>query len=335
MHRPASLLLIPSLLLAQGKPAAKGGVVIHATAVKAQRLEDTLELNGSLASPEDATLAAAVEGTLVDLKADLGDAVAKGQVLARINPDEYRFKLDQAKAVLLQAQANAARAAELHKGGIISPTALEEARVALARAQAEADLAAKKVADAEVRAPFAGAVARRLASTGDYLKVGQPLFQLVMRHPLKFTGEVPEKHLAQVKVGSALSLAVEAFPGLRFTGKVSRKAPGVNPQSRAFTIEARIDNATGLLSPGTFALARLHVGTQAEALVVPDAALTAFAGVTKVFVLEGSKVRERAVTVDRHLPEGGVVVRGGLKAGDRVATSSLGRLGDGVEVMVQ
>lgn len=246
-----------------------------------------------------------------------------------------RFKVNQAEAVLLQAKANLQRAEELGAGGIISASALEDAKVAAARAQAEADLAKKKFADSELRAPFTGAVAKRLASTGDYLKIGQPLFQLIMRHPLKFTAEVPECYLGKVRVGSPLMLSVDSLPGERFSGKVQRKAPSVNPQSRAFTIEARIDNAKGVLSPGTFALGVLHVGTQAKALVVPETALTSFAGVTKVFVLDGTKVRERAITVDRHLADGTVVVRGEIKAGDRVATSSLGRLGEGVEIVVQ
>lgn len=321
--------------MGQAKPAPKTAVTIRATEVKLRSIEDTVELNGSLASPEEATLAAAVEGTLVELKADLGDAVEKGQILARINPDEYRFKVDQAEAVLLQAKANLTRSEDLGKGGIISASALEDARVALARAQADADLAKKKFADSELRAPFTGAVAKRLASTGDYLKIGQPLFQLVMRHPLKFTGEVPERFLSQVRTGSPLSLTVDSLPGQHFTGKVNRKGPSVNPQSRSFTIEARIDNAKGTLSPGTFALALLQVGTQAKALVVPESALTSFAGVTKVFVLEGTRIHERAITVDRHLIDGGVVIKGDIKAGDRVATSSLGRLGEGVEVVVQ
>lgn len=335
LFRPAAMLLLPALLSDQGRPAPKTGVTIRAAEVKFRSVDETVELNGSLASPEEATLAAAVEGTLVEVKVDLGDAVSKGQILARINPDEYRFRVDQAEAVLMQAKANLKRAEDLGKGGIISASAQEEARVVAARAQAECDLAKKKFADSELRAPFTGAVAKRLASTGDYLKVGQPLFQLVMRHPLKFTAEVPERFLGKVKNGSPLSLTLASLPGERFSGKVNRKAPGVNPQSRSFSIEARIDNAKGILSPGIFALGVLQVGTQTKAMVVPEGALTSFAGVTKVFVLEGSKVHERTITVERHLPDGNVVIRGELKAGDRVATSSLGRLGEGVDVVVQ
>lgn len=330
MPRSVPLLLLPVLLAGQTKTA----VTIRAAEVRLRSVEEAIEVNGSLASPEEATLAAAVEGVLVELKADLGDAAAKGQVLARINPEEYRFKLNQAVAVFDQAKSNLKHGEDLAKGGIISASSLEDLQVAAARAQADADLARKKFDDSELRAPFAGAVAKRLAATGDYLKVGQPLFQFVMRNPLKFAAEVPEKYLGQVRLGSSLTLTVDALPGQHFSGKVSRKAPAVNPQSRAFSIEVRIDNGKGVLSPGTFALGRLQVGTQAQALVVPENALTSFAGVTKVFVLEGTRIHERAVSVERHLPDGSVVVKGDLKPGDRVATSSLGRLGEGVEVLV-
>lgn len=340
MPRPLTLscLLLAAAASAQ---APKGGaqkpatVPIKAGDVVSRAVERSVEFSGSLASPEDATLGAEVEGKVVELLADLGDPVAKGQVLARINPDEYLFRKTQAETAQAQAEANLKRAEELAKLNIVSASTLEEARTNAARAVADADLAKKRYRDTEVRAPFAGAVARRLVSTGEYLKVGQAVFQLVMTNPLKLTGEVPERYLGSVKPGGAVALAVDAFPGRAFEGRVTRVAPAVNPQSRSFTVEARVQNPKGILKPGVFASARASTGTEQGALAVPEAALTAFAGVTKVFVIEGAVVRERPVEVERRLPGGLAVVRGaGLMPGQKVAVSGLSRLAEGVAVTV-
>lgn len=340
MPRPLtfSCLLLGALAAAQ---APKGGspkpatVPIKAGEVVSKSVDRSVEFSGSLASPEDATLGAEVEGKVVELLADLGDPVSKGQVLARINPDQYLFLKTQAETALAQAESNLKRAEELAKQNIVSASALDEARTNAARALADADLAKKRYRDTEVRAPFPGAIAKRLVSTGEYLKVGQPVFQLVMTNPLKLSGEVPERYLGAVKAGSAVSLALDAFPGRSFEGRVTRVAPAVNPQSRSFTVEARVQNPKGLLKPGVFASARVNTGTEQGALAVPEAAVTAFAGITKVYVVEGGLVHERPVEIERRLPGGLAVVRGaGLKAGQKVAVSGLSRLAEGVAVTV-
>jgi len=146
---------------------------------------------------------------------------------------------------------------------------------------------------------------------------------------------VPERFLPLVRQGDSVQAHVDAFADQTFDGKVSRISPAVNAQSRSFTIEARIGNQKGLLRPGIFARVELRFAGEEDALVVPEAALTAFAGVSKVYVIEGGVARERAVEVGQHLPEGLVVIKGNVKAGDPVATAGLARLAEGVPVTVR
>ena len=338
MHRALLALPLCATLLSAQAPGSRGPAAtpIRTAPIEARTLEQTVAFSGSLASPEDATVGAEVEGRVVAIAADLGDAVGRGRVLARINPDEYRFRLEQAEAARKEAEANLTRAQELSKEGIVSPKDLDNARVAAARANADADLARKRFADTDVKAPFAGAVAQRLVSVGEYVKVGQSLFQVVMTNPLKLTGEVPERHLGQIRPGAAVRLRLDAFPGQTFSGTLTRVAPAIQVQSRAFRVEARIPNPKGLLKPGAFAGAIVVVGRDTGALVVPEAAVTVFAGVAKIFVIEGGVARERRVTVERRLPDGRVALKGeGLRAGLSVAVAGLARLGDGVAVAVQ
>src|SRR5262249_38730445 len=152
------------------------------------------------ASPEDSTIAAEVEGKIVGLRVDLGDPVRKDQVLARINPDEYRLRMEQAESQRRLTEANLARVTQLAQSESVAPREVDDARSAADQARAAADLARKKFRDTEVRAPFSGAVAKRSVSAGEYVKVGQPLFEIVELDPLKLTGEVPERYLPDVHV---------------------------------------------------------------------------------------------------------------------------------------
>src|SRR5437016_9262918 len=85
------------------------GVPVKVAVAAEHKLARTVEFSGSLASPEDSTIAAEVEGKVVGIKFDLGDHVRRGDVLARINPEEYRFRMEQAEAQKGQAEANLKR----------------------------------------------------------------------------------------------------------------------------------------------------------------------------------------------------------------------------------
>lgn len=333
---------------AQAKGAAGGAgaagpptgapVPVRAGLLEQRTVARRVEISGSLASPEDATIAAEVEGKILGCRVDLGDRVGAGQVLARVASDEYRLRMEQADALARQAEANLARTGKLARTQMVAEKELDDARFSSLQLRAAADLAKKKYADTEVRAPFSGAIGKRLVSTGEYVKVGQPLFQVVQLDPLKLTGEVPERYLADIKVGDPLEAYVDAFPGEVFQGKVSRLSPTVNPQSRAFSIEARFAAGSGKgmrLRPGVFARAVLRLGRAESALAAPQAAIATFAGVSRIFVLDGGVAREHVVELGDRLAEDRVVVRGkGLGAGMRVATAGVARLAEGVPVTV-
>jgi RND family efflux transporter MFP subunit len=316
--------------------AQKSGAPVRVAAVVEERVPLTIEISGQLASPEDSAIAAEVEGKVVRISADLGDRVKQGQLLAQINPDEYRYKMEQADAQSQQAEANLSRIQKLAKNEMVSQQQLDDARFSAAQAKANADLAKKKFQDTEVRAPFNGAIAKRSVSSGEYVRVGQALFEVVVLDSLKLTGEIPERYLSQIKPGDEVTADVDAYKDQPFKGQISRISPAVNATSRSFTVEARIDNKAGNLKPGLFAHARLGVGVEDHAPIVPEAAITVFAGTAKVFRIQAKAAHEVRVEVVQHLPDGRVVIAGHeLKAGDQVAVEGLARLGEGVEVDVR
>jgi RND family efflux transporter MFP subunit len=201
----------------------------------------------------------------------------------------------------------------------------------LQAARARVDMARKSSADTVVRAPFAGIVAERLVSTGDYVTRGMKIATVVRIDPVRVELTVPEQYLSLVKAGQAVRLSVDAYPGEVFTAKVRFVSPALKTNQRALTVEAIAENVDNRLKPGLFVTALLQQPSPAPALLVPASAVETVAGTSRVFVLAGDKVEERIVTIGEKSGDG-VELATGIKAGERVAANPRGKLADGVRV---
>jgi multidrug efflux pump subunit AcrA (membrane-fusion protein) len=209
--------------------------------------------------------------------------------------------------------------------------AAEQQYQALQASRARVTLARKAVADTTVRAPFAGLVAQRMVSTGDYVTRGMKVAEVVRITPLRVELTVPEQFVASVGVGQPVSFAVDAFPGRLFEGKVRYVSPALRADQRALTLEAVVPNGDAQLKPGMFATAQIQQNKKEPAVLVPAAAVRVVSGTGRVFVVNGDRVEERVVATGQKVDPLVEIVTG-LKAGERVATENVNQLVDGTKV---
>jgi RND family efflux transporter MFP subunit len=205
----------------------------------------------------------------------------------------------------------------------------------LLAARARLALARKALADTSVRAPFDGVVGERLVSVGDYVTRGTRVAHVMRVSTLRVELTVPEQFISTVAAGRAVAFEVDAYPGRTFTGRVRYVSPAVKADSRALVVEALVPNESRLLKPGFYATARIEQASPSPALLVPASAVRAGAGASRVFVLAGDHVDERVVALGDAVDGDRVEVTGGLKAGERVATSSVAQLTDGARIAVR
>ena len=201
----------------------------------------------------------------------------------------------------------------------------------LLAARARVSLARKALADTVVRAPFAGTVGQRLVSVGDYVNRGTKVAEVVRTNPLRAQLTVPEQFISAVAPGQAITFEVDAYAGREFTGRVRFVSPALQADQRALTIEAIVPNASEELKPGLFATARLQQPQPTKAVLVPAAAVQTAGGTSRVYVVTGDHVEERVVTIGDTVGDL-VEVAKGLSAGERVATTNVGKLADGTKV---
>lgn len=260
-----------------------------------------------------------------------------------------------AKDALQLAETELARAKSLVAGGSAAQSVLDQAsaRAEQARGQYEAalngakaswaavqaaraaeNITKKAIADADVRAPFAGVIQERRIQPGEFAGVGRVVAVLVADDPIRVRVDLPEAEVALAQPGAEALVRVSAWPDRVFTAKVARVAAALRPQSRALPIELEVPNPTGELKAGFFARVTLLRPTQtAPAVLVPRSAIGTTGSTTRVFVVEGGVALERIVAIGRSWQDK-IEVIGNLKPGEPVATSQLDALQDGQKVLV-
>jgi RND family efflux transporter MFP subunit len=264
--------------------------------------------------------------------------LVESELIAQRDLDAARTQYESVAAQYEAAQVDLGqypdrvRVAEAQLRSDLSAVQVAEADVA--RREAELGLAEKRRADATLRAPIAGAVARRHVNRGEYVKENVPVFTIVRGDVLKYSGVVSEHAALEIHPGQTVSLTVDPVPGRTFTGRVTRVSPAVDVGNRTVLLEAEVPNSDGLLKPGLFARGALATRRDTGVPFVPESAVTSFAGVSKVFVVDGERVRERRVRTGRK-HEGLLEIVDGVRPGEHVATSAVARLFDGAAVTVR
>lgn len=311
--------------------------------VELRDVVDRIQATGQLVAKAEATIAAQVNGQVTAIAVDDGDAVEEGQVLLEIDPRRRELELADAEARLAEARAEEAEARReggrlqrLKKSDAASQARVDEAqtRLALARsrasgAEARVGLSRRAVEDATVRAPFAGLVARRQVSVGEYLSVGSPLFELVALDPVEVEFTLAEVDSARVALGNEVEVHVAPYPEERFRAAVSAIAPTIDPETRTLRVKARLPNADGRLRPGLFAHVDLGVAERKDVVMVPEDALVLLAQGTVLYrLVEGNRVQRLFVKTGIQVGDRVEVVEG-LARGDRVVVRGQRNLVDG------
>ena len=209
--------------------------------------------------------------------------------------------------------------------------AVMTARANVANAESQLDLARRSLSYANVYSPIDGYISDRSADLGEYVSTTTKVATVVKINPLRVRIDIPEQAIPAVSVGQSVSVTTSAWPDRNFSGRIARISPNVTPTSRTLTVEAEIENGSGVLKPGQFATVRILQSRAAPATLVPARAVRTESGVSRVFVIKDGHAQERLVQLGQ--TEGDLVeVKSGVAANENVATSNIEQLSDGMAV---
>jgi len=309
--------------------------------VEVRSLTRSIQFSGSIMPVVQTTVKSKVPGEVTHLMVREGQAVEPGQLLAQIDTRDLQSRLDaavasheEARARLTIAEKNRLNNQQLLNQKFISQNAYDttqsvyEAGVALANSQeAQVRIARKALEDAQVRAPFAGVVARRMANTGEKVSVDSPLFTLVDLGRMEIEAPAPASEVPSIRAGQPASFRVDGFGERNFEGRVERINPVADANSRSITLYISVANRDGSLKGGMFAKGQIVLDETRKSAVVPAAAIREESGQLFVFTIEGGKIARRPVQVGFTEPQQGLVeVKTGLEQGLNVVSARVSGL---------
>lgn len=271
-------------------------------------------------------IAPTVPGRIDKIYVEIGDRVAKGQLLVQM--DENNLK--QAKAQLDNLELTFKRIDELYKVGGVSKaewdaqkTNLEVTRTSYKNLKENTQLIS----------PISGIITARNYDNGD-IYAGNPLLQVQQIKPVKLLINVSEKQYTKISKGMDVKVVVDVYGDEEFNGKVSLVYPTIDPRTHTFPVEINIANANEKIRPGMYARVIVDMGSQ-ERVVVPDVAIVKQqgSGDRYVYVYKDGKVSYKKVEIGRRLGDSYELISG-VNDGDQVAISGLARLNNGMEVEI-
>ena len=318
------------------------------TVAEARRREVvvTLESVGRLESITAPTVAAEVDGRIVQLAAEAGDRVRAGAVLASLDTTGLELERRAAEADIqsLQAQIHneerrVGRFANLKQKDYLAQTQLDDSQAQLDVLRAQLEAARARLAIVQDRlnrtrvvAPVTATVERRLVSVGDFVRRGDPIFDLTADQELQAQLPFPETVSRALRPGMEVTLESPLVPGTRVTGQVTELRPAVGKGSRAVTALVAVPNPGGWRAGATVE-ARAVVERRTDAVTVPAGAVVRRPAGEVVYVVRDGKAWQRPVTLGVRA-DGEIEVREGLAGGESVAVEGAAYLTDGAAVRV-
>jgi RND family efflux transporter MFP subunit len=323
---------------------ARPAVLITTTTVEPRTLEVYEEVVGSLENVIDPTLAAEVAGRITRVHGYTGKKVAKGDLLAEIDPADFEIqsRADLAEmgrlSALLEQQARVVeRQQKLVAQGFISQSALDDAiaqrnalREQLNSARARSEATRRSLSKARVLAPIDGEVETQVVAVGDYVKIGDPLFRMVGVQRMRARLPLPESAAGRLRPGLKVELTSPASQR-RIQAQIDEIKPTVGTANRALEAIVNFDNEATALRGGGSVNARIIIATREGALMLPEESVVLRPAGKVVYAVQDGRVRQRVVKTG--LKQDGLYeVVSGLSAGDVVAVDGAGFLTDGAAV---
>lgn len=302
---------------------------------------------GRLESVVDPKVAAEVPGRVTEVLARAGKDVKAGEVMARIDARDLELsrsitqaEINRIEALLANQQRIVARNEQLVGKGFVSQNVVEDSiaqskalREQLEGARAQLALTERNLAKTRVIAPVDARVQTQIVAPGDYVKVGDAMFEIVSLKRLRAHVPFPETAAARLKLGLPVRLTTPTAPGEMVTGTVSDIKPVVGASSRAVEALVRFDNP-GHWQPGASVNAEIVIAERPHAVLVPETSVVMRPAGKIVYEIRDGKAIARVVETGVR-SAGRIEVTKGLAGGETVARDGAGFLTDGAAVNVK
>jgi len=292
--------------------------------VKTIRIKDTaivfpIRTAGKLASKSESKLSFKTGGIIQTIMIDEGQSVRKDQLLAQLNLEEIKSRVDQAELALKKAERDHERAGNLYRDSVATLEQFQNAGTALEVARSNASIANFNLKYSTIRAPANGKILKRIAESNEIIAPGHPVFLFAS------TGSnwvvrtnLTDRDIVRVSMRDSAHVRFDAYPGEIFSGVISEIGTAADPYTGTYEIEVRMKERPATLVSGFVAKVEIYPATRDRQIVIPVEALIDGTGLTGyVMVLRDRQPDRRKISI-RAITDQGIVVREGLLPGEEL-----------------
>ena len=324
---------------ANNKPPPANVTVAEA---KSEVIPNLLTAVGDLAAVHQVNVTSDVSGRITDILFTAGSHVKAGTPLVQLfdTPDQGDLANFKAQAVVAELQLERAKQLAARQFG--PQSTVDQAQATYDQAKAGIAKTEAIISQKLVRAPFDGDLGVRQVEVGQYLTAGTQIVSLTDLSVLYANLTVTEKQSSQIKVGQTVRVAVDAYPGKTFEGKITTIEPQISTDTRNIRVQATIQNPDSILKPGMFATTTIVLPEKPAVVTIPETAVDYTLYGDSVFLITEKKgddgktsltaVRSFVKTGNR--VEGRVEILKGLKPGDKVVAVGQIKLQSGIAVAI-
>jgi multidrug efflux system membrane fusion protein len=315
---------------------------VNIATAKLETIPNLLTAVGDLAAVHQVNVTSDVNGRITDIQFTAGASVKEGTPLVQLFDGPEQGDLANFKAQQRVAQISLDRAKQLAERQVGPQATVDTAQAAFDQASAGIAKTEAIISQKLVRAPFSGELGVRKVEVGQYLTAGTQIVSLTDLSALYANFTVTEKDSAQLKVGQTVRIAVDAYPGRTFEGKITTIEPQIATETRNIRVQATIQNPDKILKPGMFATTTVVLPDKPPVITVPETAVDYTLYGDSVYLLTEKKEEDgkTKLTVTRTFVQTGNRVEGraeilkGLKDGDRVVSVGQLKLQSGAAVTI-
>jgi multidrug efflux system membrane fusion protein len=297
---------------------------------------------GDLAAVHQVNVTSDVNGRITEIMFTAGSKVKKGTPLVQLFDGVEQGDLASFKAQMTGAQLSLDRAKQLAARQFGPQATVDSAQALFDQANAGIAKTQATISQKLVRAPFDGDLGVRRVEVGQYLTAGTMIVTLTDLSELYVNFTVTEKQSATLKVGQVVRIAVDAYPGRTFDGKVTTIEPQISADTRNIRIQATIANPDQILKPGMFATTTVVLPDKPAVTTVPETAVDYTLYGDSVYLIKETKAEDgkTSLTAERTFVktgdriDGRAVITSGVKPGDRVVAVGQLKLQSGAAVTI-
>jgi len=318
---------------------------VRTVTVEPREAGETVSLTGEIQPRYQADLGFRVNGKILERPVDVGTQVKTGELLARLDPQQFRQDLEVAKAEVAKADAEVTRSQaqeyrqrELLKNGHTTQVAYDQALKTFKTAQAQADAARAKQAQAsenlgytDLKADADGVISAIGADPGQVVSAGQMVVRLAQPGEREAVFNLAEAAFKNPPKDPIVGVKLVSNPEIKTTGKVRYLSPQADPTTRTFTVRVSLPDAPPQMRLGANVIGSVTVN-EGSSITIPGSALFQKDGKPAVWLVDkDGTVQLKPITVQRYQGDA-VVVGGGLTQGDVVVTAGVQKLLPGQKV---